>query len=104
MTAVDSSWSALTVPTDLTDWIDVYTDLTDASYLSVYLDIYGFDLTDFITDCTTSDYCDNYFFEYRYDGLAMVNFLSFTFDNNATPKTDKYNYYSTLVLCIEEDE
>ena len=102
MTAVDSSWSALTVPTDLTDWIDVYTDLTDASYLSVYLDIYGFDLTDFIADCKTSNYCDNYFFEYRYDGLAMVNFLSFTFAAAATTQTA--NYSALFALCIEEDE
>ena len=101
MTAVDSSWSALTVPTELTDWIDVYADAA-ADYLSVYLDIYGFDLTDFISDCTTSNYCDNYFFEYRYDGLAMVNFLSFTFTAaSTTPTADSY---ASFALCIEEDE
>ena len=101
MTAVDSSWSALTVPTELTDWIDVYAD-AEADYLSVYLDIYGFDLTDFISDCTTSNYCDNYFFEYRYDGLAMVNFLSFTFTAASTTPTG--DYYAYFALCIEEDE
>ena len=101
LTEADTNWTALTVPATLETWIAGYTDGTDANSLYTYLDILGFDLTDFIADCATSDYCDDVLIEYRYDGLAMVNFVTFGFDYNSTLPTADSS--SKLVFCIEED-
>lgn len=61
----------------------------------------GFDLTTFFADCTTSHYCDEYFFENRYDGLAMVNDVTFTFAAKTTlPVEDTSAFFN---FCIEED-
>jgi hypothetical protein len=68
---VDSAWTALDLPTDFTTFVETYNSGFDA-----FIDVMGFDLTDFFTDCATSDYCDDYFYEYRYDGLAMVHYAS----------------------------
>ena len=42
----------------------------------MYVGIQGFDLTDFITNCTKSVYCDNKFYDYRYDGLAVGHYMN----------------------------
>jgi hypothetical protein len=68
---VDSAWTALDLPTDFTDFVETYNSGFDA-----FIDVMGFDLTDFFADCETSDFCDDYFYEYRYDGLAMVHYIS----------------------------
>ena len=94
--ALDADWTSLTVPTDLSTFIETYASDTFASYLGVY----GFDLSDFFTDCATSDYCDDYFFEYRYDGLAMVSCNTFTFAASSTTS----DTFAKFAFCIEEDE
>ena len=77
---VDSAWTALDLPSTFTDFVDTYTDGTDANAFTAFIDIAGFDLTDFFADCETSDFCDDYFYEYRYDGLAFVHYASLTFE------------------------
>jgi hypothetical protein len=68
---VDSAWTVLDLPTGFTTFVKTYNSAFDA-----FIDVMGFDLTDFNSNCYTSDYCDNYFYEYRYDGLAMVHYIS----------------------------
>ena len=77
--SVDAGWNAITMPTAVNTFINGYTDATAANELAAYIDIMGFDLTQFITDCTTSNYCDHELYNDRYDGLAIVNYFSFTF-------------------------
>ena len=67
------------MPTTVNTFINGYTDATTANELAAYIDIMSFDLTQFITDCTTSKFCDQDFYNNRYDGLAIVNYFSFTF-------------------------
>jgi hypothetical protein len=97
---VDSAWTALDLPSTFTDFVDTYTDGTDDTAFTAFIDILGFDLTDFFTDCATSDYCDDYFYENRYDGLAMVHYASLTFE---APASGQAEISSALALCIEED-
>lgn len=102
LTAADDAWTALDLPTTLSTWVNAYTDGTTANELEAFIDILGFDLTDFLTDCATSSFCDDVFIESRYDGLAMVNFLGLGFQIKTTLPTTSAD--STLVFCIEEDE
>jgi len=42
---VDSTWNELELPSTFTDFVDTYTDGTDATAFTAFIDIAGFDLT-----------------------------------------------------------
>ena len=42
---VDSAWSSLNLPTTFTDFVDTYSDGTDAGAFTAFIDVVGFDLT-----------------------------------------------------------
>jgi len=50
--------------------LTIYEKYTSTS--KAFLGLIGLDLTSFIADCTVSIYCQNDFYESRYDGFAMV--------------------------------
>lgn len=58
-----------------------------------------FDLTNFMADCTDDIFCDETFYDSRYDGLAMVNYIGSTFTKISSTDTDSV----VFAFCIEED-
>lgn len=69
----------MNLPSGFKTFVELYTDGTDANSLEAFIDLMGFDLTDFNADCYISVYCDTYFYENRYDGLAFVHYIGTTF-------------------------
>jgi hypothetical protein len=62
-----------------------------------YLGLIGLDLTSFIADCTVSIYCQNDFYESRYDGFAIV--LEVYLEQ--TKVTNPSDMQTALTFCME---
>ena len=73
---------------------------TYASDPKVYLGLIGLDLTEFFTNCALSIYCQNYKYEARYDGFAMIGELNLG-DLTATADPSANDDEATIVNCIE---